>query len=204
MPRKKGDDDELRRKALELRSKGLSYREIGKQLGRSSYKAWELVSPYESHQPKITQVAELNKRIAESNARINELSKVTDDISAQLKKVRTIKDLSERMFRVDDELTHLKEGIESVDSRLKSFSKSVNLLEVSASFRVSDSEYGCNRIGKDGFCTYWKWTSEIKGTNMRKVNYEGKDRYQMNVKEHSLICTACPKFEQRGKSVTET
>ncbi|MGD0329717.1 MAG: hypothetical protein ABSB40_04620 [Nitrososphaeria archaeon] len=45
MPRKKGDD-ELRRKALELRSKGLSYREIGNQLGRSSYKVWELVLTY--------------------------------------------------------------------------------------------------------------------------------------------------------------
>lgn len=50
MPRKRSDDDELRRN-------GLSYREIGKHLGRSSYKAWELVSPYENHQPKITQVA---------------------------------------------------------------------------------------------------------------------------------------------------
>ncbi|MGD0329663.1 MAG: hypothetical protein ABSB40_04350 [Nitrososphaeria archaeon] len=188
MPRKKGDDDELRRRALELRRKGLSYVEIGRQLGRSSYKAWELISPYESHQPKITQVAELDKRIAELNGRINELTKVTDDISAQLKKVKTIKDLSERMSRVDKELTVLKE--------------SVDLLQRSASFRVLDFE--CHKIDKDGFCTFWSWVEEIKGTNMRKSNYEGAVRYQMNVNENPLICTACPKFANRNISLTKT
>jgi hypothetical protein len=90
IPRKRYDDDELR-------SKDLSYREKGKQLGRSSYKAWELISPYENHQPKITQVAELNGRIAQLNSRINELNKVADDISAQLKKVKTIKETVKRV-----------------------------------------------------------------------------------------------------------
>ena len=180
------------RRALELRSKGLSYREIGKQLGRSSYKAWELVSPYESHQPKITQVAELDKRIDELNTKINELTKVTDVISAQLKEVKTIKDLSERMSRVDDELTSLKEGIGSVDLGLKGLLESVDLLQRSARLRASDREYGCKMIDKDGFCTFWRF--------LDKPGYLNK----MNVKEHPLICTACPKFKQRGKSKTET
>ena len=187
--RKRSDDDELTRRALELRSNGLSYREIGKKLGRSSYKAWELVSPYESHQPKITQVAELGKRIDELNTKINELTKVADDISAQLKKVKTLKDLNERMLQVDDELTRLKE--------------SVDFLDESARLRVANLEGGCERIDKDGFCTFWKWENEW-GTNMRKSNYEGEVTYEMNVNEHPLICTACPKYERRGKNVTET
>jgi DNA repair exonuclease SbcCD ATPase subunit len=194
MPRKKGDDDELTRKALELRRNGLSYREIGKQLGRSSYKTWEFISPYESHQPKITQVAELDKRIDELNARLNELTKVADDISDQLKEVKTIKDLSERMSRVDDELTSLKEGIESADLRLKKLLESVDSLQMIASLRASDREYGCKMIDKDGFCTFWRRLDQTKEVNLVK----------MNVKEHPLTCTACPKFEQRGKSLTQT
>ena len=190
MPRKKPDDDELRRKALELRSKGLSYREIGTQLGRSSYKAWELVSPYENHQPKITQVAELTEKIAELNARLNELTKVTDDLSAQLKKVKKIKDLSERTSRIDGQLRGVLD--------------SIDLIGFGALEKVSKTEHGCKWIDKDGFCTKWDWTKELKGCTMKQENYGDKVVNHLNVKKHPLACTACSYFEQRGKSVTET
>jgi len=45
MPRKVYDDKELKPKALELRKKGYSYREIAKELGCRIYKVHELISP---------------------------------------------------------------------------------------------------------------------------------------------------------------
>ena len=38
MPKKRYDDESLRRKALELRKLGMSYREIARELGCSVYK----------------------------------------------------------------------------------------------------------------------------------------------------------------------
>ncbi|MGD0329647.1 MAG: hypothetical protein ABSB40_04270, partial [Nitrososphaeria archaeon] len=170
--------------------KDLSYREKGKQLGRSSYKAWELISPYENHQPKITQVAELDKRIAELNTKVNELSKVTDDLSAQLKGVKTIRDLSERTSRIDEQLRGVLD--------------SIDLIGFGALQKVSDTEYGCKKVDKDGFCIKWDWTPKLEGRTMKQVNSGDKVVNYLNVKEYPLACAACSYFEQRGKSKTET
>lgn len=201
MPRKKPDDDELRKRALELRKKGFSLREIGKQIERSSYKAWELVSPYEDHQPKITQVSELNERIAGLNDRLNELTKVTDDLSAQLKKVKKIKDLNEKTSKTDEELENVKEKVKTIDFQLKWGLDRIRLLIKSAVDRASDREFGCKRMDKDGFCTYWIWASKESDWKMKQAPTGGPAGYLLNVMEHPIRCTACPKFEQRGKTV---
>ena len=190
MPRKKPDDDELRKRALELRKKGLSYIEIGKQIGRSSYKAWVLVSPYEDHQPKITQVSELNEKIAQLNARLNELTKVTDDIGAQLKRVKAIRDLNERTSRIDEELKGVKEDAKSIKD-------SINFVLMGATNKTSDTIYGCKGVDKDGFCTLWFYANMEKEWNMRQKEREGKVVYELNVRKHPLVCAACPKFEQK-------
>jgi orotate phosphoribosyltransferase-like protein len=65
VPRKKYDDDALRQRALELRSKGLSYREIARELGCSVFKVHQLIAPYESPRSRIRQVHELATRVEE-------------------------------------------------------------------------------------------------------------------------------------------
>ena len=65
MPRKKYDDEALRARALELRSKGLSYREIAHELGCSVFKVYQLISPYESTRSRVGQVHELATRVEE-------------------------------------------------------------------------------------------------------------------------------------------
>jgi len=235
MPRKKGDDDELRRKALELRRKGLSYVQIGKQLGRSGYKAWELVSPYERHEPKILQVTELekkiaelhnkiaelnarinakvaepDKKIAELNAKIDTLSKVADDMSTQLKRVKTIRDLGEGMHRIDAELTSLKERVESIsknvesmDSGLKRFPVPTELFEEIVRIRNKDPERRCRNMDEGGFCTAVNWQNKIEGAWMTHIieRDTGKTYYKMNVERRPLTCVPCTKYEPRVKNV---
>jgi DNA-binding CsgD family transcriptional regulator len=53
MPRRKYDDEALRSRALELRAKGLSYREIARELGCSVFKVYHLISPYESLRSRV-------------------------------------------------------------------------------------------------------------------------------------------------------
>jgi orotate phosphoribosyltransferase-like protein len=59
MPRRRYDDEALRAKALELRSRGLSYREIAHELGCNVFKVYQLISPYESLRSRVRQVLEL-------------------------------------------------------------------------------------------------------------------------------------------------
>jgi transposase-like protein len=47
VPKRRYDDEALRQRALELRAKGLSYREIARELGCSVFKVHQLISPYE-------------------------------------------------------------------------------------------------------------------------------------------------------------
>jgi orotate phosphoribosyltransferase-like protein len=53
VPRKRYDDEALRARALELRSKGLSYRGIARELGCSIFKVYQLISPYESLRSRV-------------------------------------------------------------------------------------------------------------------------------------------------------
>jgi len=70
MPRRRYDDEALRARALELRAKGLSYREIARELGCSVFKVYQLISPYESPRSRIRQVHELATRVEELGGKI--------------------------------------------------------------------------------------------------------------------------------------
>jgi orotate phosphoribosyltransferase-like protein len=70
MPRKKYDDEALRAGALELRSKGLGYREIARELGCSVFKTHQLISPYESPRSRVKQIHELATRVEELNRKL--------------------------------------------------------------------------------------------------------------------------------------
>jgi DNA-directed RNA polymerase specialized sigma24 family protein len=70
VPRRKYDDEVLRARALELRSKGLSYREIARELGCSVFKVHQLIAPYESPRSRIRQVLGLAGRVEELSRKI--------------------------------------------------------------------------------------------------------------------------------------
>jgi transposase len=73
MPKKKYNDKVLRVRALELRSRGLSYREIARKLGYSIFKVYQLISPYESPRSRVRQVHELAGRVEELSRELRDL-----------------------------------------------------------------------------------------------------------------------------------
>jgi transposase-like protein len=85
MPRRKYDDEALRAKALELRSKGLSYREIARELGCSVFKVYQLISPYESPRSRIRQAVELSNKVEELNRKLRELESLASRLEATVK-----------------------------------------------------------------------------------------------------------------------
>jgi len=97
------DDDALRVRALELRKEGLSYREIARRLGSSTYKVWELLSP-ENTQSRTKRIEELARRLDELSTRIREIEekismdKVLKDRLIWLPELRSLRKLVKRIF----------------------------------------------------------------------------------------------------------
>jgi transcriptional regulator with XRE-family HTH domain len=85
VPRRRYDDEALRARALELRAKGLSYREIARELGCSVFKVYQLISPYESPKSRIRQVVELAGRVEELSRRLRDLEGLASRLEAAVK-----------------------------------------------------------------------------------------------------------------------
>jgi predicted transcriptional regulator len=85
VPRRKYGGDVLRQKALELRARGLSYREIARELGCSVFKVHQLISPYESPRSRIRQVHELANRVEELSGKLRELEVLASRLESTVK-----------------------------------------------------------------------------------------------------------------------
>jgi transposase-like protein len=85
VPRRKYDDEALRTRALELRAKGLSYREIAKELGCSVFKVHQLIAPYESPRSRVKQIHELATRVEELSRKLRELEGLASRLEATVK-----------------------------------------------------------------------------------------------------------------------
>jgi len=82
MPRRRYEDEALRARALELRAKGLSYREIARELGCSVFKVYQLISHYESPRSRIKRVHELATRVEELSRKLRELESLASRLEA--------------------------------------------------------------------------------------------------------------------------
>jgi len=71
---------------------------------------------------------------------------------------------------------------------------SFNYLEHTAKRRVRMDipKWNCKHLGKDGYCTFWSW-DEVQPSRLQKKDDQG--RWRDNVREHPIICVACPNFE---------
>ena len=123
---------------------------------------------------------------------------MTDDISAQPEKVKTIKVLNKRTSKIHKELENVKGEIKTIDSDLKWVLDQLKLISVSAMDRASNGEFGCKWIDKDGVCTRCI-NPDINGFKMKEVNDNGSKGYLLDVIENPFRCTACPKYERRKK-----
>jgi predicted transcriptional regulator len=186
MPKKRYDDEVLRSRALELRGRGLSYREIAKELGCSVYKVHELLSPVESPQSRIKQVVELSKKveelgraIADFEARFNELKSMLSEVRPSLE---LIKDLSE------------------IKKRLSSLEEVLRIVEGFARVRVEHEDLRCRWVDEGrGVCVLIYCDEGESGCEKVVERVDGEEMvfYFPNVRRHPLICTVCPFYKPK-------
>jgi transposase len=168
VPRKKYNDEILRQRALELRSKGLSYREIARELGCSVFKVYQLISHYESPRSRIRQVHELAGRVEELSRKLGEIESLASRLEAAVKPPA---------FNIEADLELLCE----IAAYKFNMGVCANM----------DSEGYCNR-----WCFYDMRV--VSGLNARRHSeeYEGEvlECYEPNVMTHWALCLVCPAY----------
>ena len=205
MPRRKWDEEELRKKALELRRQGRSYREIAKELGCSVFTVSKVLSPFENPQSRLRQAAELAVKVEELSKKLDELANTFEEYTSRLKELKPVEELRGWLSKIDERLSKVEGSIKVLRAEVKEVASHVDLLddkmewiERSVARRLRDDWAGCKYIDEHGYCTRWYWQGRVEGWDMREGFVEGRAVYYLNVKRHPLICVACPSYERRG------
>jgi transposase-like protein len=173
VPKKKYDDEALRARALELRAKGLSYREIARELGCSVFKVYQLISPYESPRSRIKQVVELATRVEELSRKLRDLEGLASRLEATVKPP---------VFNVEADL--------ELVCRVAAYRVNMGVCA------YMDSEGYCNR-----WCFYnvrvgglnaRRYVDELEGESNEED--EVWECYEPNVLTHWMLCLVCPSY----------
>jgi len=175
MPKKIWKEEELRPKILELRRKGMSYREIARQIGCSIFTVSKIISPLENPQSRL-------KKVAELAAKVEEISKKVEILDSKLQNFKFLEEIGKRLSIIEKKVFELE--------------KELKLLRWSAEDRVED--YRCKHLDEDGFCHLWSW-KKMEGFEMKEILVKGRKEFLLNAKKHPLICAACPRYEPSEK-----
>jgi predicted transcriptional regulator len=188
MPKKIYDDEELKKKGLELRKKGMSYRQIAKELGCSLTKIYYVLSPFEPKN-KLKEAIELAEKV-------NFLSRKIDELNNKLSNIES-KEIS--LNDINEEIKELKRSFQSIFSRLNEISSDFYLLKHLLVRNVKhriEGESKCEYIDEEGYCKAWKYNIRLN-KNMKEINENGKKAYLLNVKEVPYSCIFCPEYRPK-------
>jgi transposase-like protein len=133
MPRRRYDDA-LRQKALELKSKGLSYREIARELGCSVFKVYQLMSPYESPRSGIRQVHELARMVDELSKRVDELIVKLSELEHRLSQLKPLEDINRVVHNLKRDVDNLSTRILELEDDMDWVRRSVSRTPASSLF----------------------------------------------------------------------
>jgi predicted transcriptional regulator len=167
VPRKRYDDEALRARALELRSKGLSYREIARELGCSVFKVYQLIAPYESPRSRIRQVHELATKVEELDRKLRDLESLASRLEVAVKPP---------VFNIEADLELI--------CRVAAYRVNMGLCA------YMDSEGYCSR-----WCFYDLRASGLNARRYsEEFGGEVWECYEPNVLTHWMLCLVCPAY----------
>jgi len=186
----KYEDEELKARALELRKKGMSYKEIAKELGCSPFKLFRLLSECKNFILE-DQLIEVLDKIEELRNKVLTLENSVLNIKPEA--------INEELPKIRGELESLKNWLGGALEMLETVVRDIDLLRLSAGSKL-EGRHRCKWLDSDGYCTYWYWDCQVEEWDMRSDNREGKIIYRLNVKKHPLMCASCPTY----RSLEET
>jgi len=138
MPKKVWNEKELLSKIIELRKKGMSYREIAKNIGCSTFTVSRILSPFENPQSRLKQVVELAEKVDEISKKVEKLNRMLNIVESVGKIAAVLNVTKDRVSKLEDKISELEEKME--------------IIEMNAKMRV-EGDYKCKYIDENGLCT---------------------------------------------------
>ena len=203
MPKKKYNDEVLKPKALELRKRGYSYREIAKELGCSVYKVHELLAPIESPKSRLKQIAELaskvddlTKRLDQAYSRIKELFKKVEEVEAKLLKYGKLESVMNELSKLRRDGVSIKRALTNLRADLTTKYEELSRKLYALSENLIKYENELDKLKKE--------VASVR--NDLNVKYDGLKK-DLNLKFNEFrkdLTTVSMKYEELVKRVENT
>ena len=180
-----------------------------KSLGPYTEELWEKVKPVDRWATP-SQVSELERRMSAVEEKQRESKPSLDPLI--LKKIKELDKfqrgsnpslLEKRIKQLEESQRGSNPDLDAFRlKRIIDLEKMREELIESAERRLSGDDT-CKHINKNGFCLlyYFSYDEVEKSDYLRPMghgNRNGKKIYYINVKEHPLVCSACPEYKSKS------
>jgi len=186
-------DLSIERRVLELRSKGLSYREIGKILGISHTTVWRILKKYQETSQVTSDVTVTSKETSKNSSDVSVTisSKSYDKYEKSLNIQVIIQGIIEHLRVIENNVNELS----NIVNDLKMFKEIVMNI---AKLRI-EGPSKCKYINDYGYCIKLTFLECLPGNKCLEVTNNGVKMFYVKVIENPLICITCPYYKSRKR-----
>lgn len=180
MPRKKYDDEKLKDEMLALRKRGLSYRQIAKRVGCSTYKVHEILSPLENPSFRLKQAAELAEQVGKLTVEAEALKESVTALKKRVSELNILDDLKAKVSNLDTQLQQLRTQIIHSEERFKNISTELygHIQKLWASYEAISQRL-----------------TEAKATATQSINEINKEILNLGAKLNAIQDTSSVRYE---------
>ena len=183
---KKYDDEKLRQQALALRKNGLSYREIAKELGCSTYKVHEVLAEYEKNRKK--KVGEMTAELAELEGKVKEFEEIMDSIDSRIYKLEKHLSKIEHTDVIGD-MIDISERIKSLEAKMEIVKDYLDLMYMVGEEKMVRCRYYNKAMGA---CSKWEWNVAPENKSLQEAIKHLGSNYLYAPKKFPILCALCP------------
>ncbi len=187
------DDEKLREEALRLRAEGLSYRQIAKKLGCSTYKVSEWLSGYEKERKK--KMGEMTAELAKLEKRVQKFIK---DIATIESKLHRLEDRLSTIEHIDvvEDMKDLSARVDELDTKMEIVEYYIDMLDIVGKEKLK--RCGTKDRGLR-WCSMWEWHTTPKNRLIYEASERIGDRYILVPERLPALCALCPFYKPRIK-----
>ena len=190
---KKYDYEKLKEEALKLRAEGLSYREIAKRLGCSTYVVSQVLKEYEKERQK--KIGEMTAELAELEETVQEF---TDDIASIESRLSNIKGRISKIERMEsvENVVSLSSRVDKLEINMEIVKDYINILDMAGKEKLKRCVYYDER---NGFCMERRWDIAPRNRHIYDATKDMVSHFTFMPQKFPALCAVCPFYQPKRK-----